>query len=402
MRYTLIIVILFTWTSIISGREKIENKFSTFGIIAYDKNENTWGCALATNNIAIGQSGVYEIVPDIGIVVSIAFTNPDYPIKGIEMLKNGNPLQSTFNALKSKDDYYFNRQIAMIDNLGNTFGFTGNAIKSYSHAGTIEGNGYVVLGNSLTSASVLKAIESGYLNSNQPLYQRLLNALVAGQESGGQMTGKLSASICVKKSGLEGFNEVDYRVDYSKTPFQDMQFLINKKSGIELLRKANRIGNKDSAIMYLDKASFLLKDWTLLYPELAKSYYKNGKEDKAIDLLENRISKDSLFIHFLPTCYYLNTNERYQELISNLDFEIHEWLEAIYSLLEFEKNEEALQISDKILDKYSDSSYLNFLTGKVYENLKKDKKAIEYYKTSVKLDGENIEAKNALDKLKNK
>lgn len=401
MRQSLTIFLLIILCFNALGQIDIENRFSTFGIIAVDRVENNWGCAFATNNIAIGQSGVYEIVPGYGIIASIAFTNPEYPIKGVELLKKGVSLELVFDSISKTDESLYFRQIAMIDSVGNAFGFTGNTIKSFSHAGTLIGDGYVVLGNSLSNDTVLQAIETGFLNSSDSFYKRLLSALIAGQDAGGQLTGKLSASICVKKFGQTGFNEVDYRVDFSKTPFKDLQNLINKKSGISLLRKANKTEDKDSALYLLNNASILLKDWAMLYPEISKSYYRNGYEARAVNLLAERLETDSLFIGFLPSCYFLRSNERYQDLINELEFGIHEWLEAIYSLIDFELNKEAIEISINLIDKYKESSYLHYLIGKAYLNLEDNKNANRYYQLALQLDSENNEAKNALDELNN-
>ncbi len=226
------------------------------------------GCAFATI-ISQLDNQFLEIVPDMNHA-SISFTNPEYPIKRLEY-ENGVSLELVFDSISKTDESLYFRQIAMIDSVGNAFGFTGNTIKSFSHAGTLIGDGYVVLGNSLSNDTVLQAIETGFLNSSDPFYKRLLSALIAGQDAGGQLTGKLSASICVKKFGQTGFNEVDYRVDFSKTPFKDLQNLIKQKSGISLLRKANKTEDKDSALYLLNNASILLKDWAMLYPEISKS-----------------------------------------------------------------------------------------------------------------------------------
>jgi uncharacterized Ntn-hydrolase superfamily protein len=401
MKQSIIILVIFIFSLNVSGQVDFENKYSTFGIIAVDTVENTWGCAFATNNIAIGQSGVYEIVPEKGIIASIAFTNPEYPIKGIDLLKKGNTLKYVFDSISKTDKYSYYRQVAMIDSAGNTLGFTGNTIKSFSYAGTLKGYGYVVLGNSLSNDTVLQAIESVFINSSAPLYKRLLSALKAGQEAGGQLTGKMSASICVKKSGQTGFNETDYRVDFSETPFKDLQNLVDKKSGISMLRKANRTEDKDSALCLLDDAAVLLKDWTMLYPEISKSYYRNGYEEKAVDVLAKRLETDSLFIGFIPSCYFLNSNERYQDLISEKEFEKYDWLEAIYSLLEFKMNKEAIEVSSRLIERYKECSYLHFFLGKAYGNMKEYEKAIESYQAALKLDSENIEARNELGKLNN-
>ncbi|TKG95204.1 DUF1028 domain-containing protein [Puteibacter caeruleilacunae] len=402
MKQSIISFLLFISSISLFGQVDFENKYSTFGIIAVDTVDNTWGCAFATNNIAIGQAGVYEIAPDKGIIASIAYTNPNYPLKGIELLKQGESLTMVFDSISKTDNFLFYRQIAMLDSAGNTLGFTGSTIKSCSHAGTLKGNGYVVLGNSLANDTVLKAIENGFVGSADRLYKRLLRGLKAGQEAGGQATGKMSAAMCVKRSGLLGFNDVDYRVDYSETPFNDLQRLVDKRSGITLLRRANRTAHKDSVLYLLREASTLLEGWTMLYPEIAKSYYRNGYEEKAVDVLANRLAADSLFVGFLPSCYFLKANERYQQLIAKREFDLHNWLEAVYALIDFGMNEEAIKVGTRLIDKYEDCSYLHFLVGKAYRKLKDGDNAMKYYQTAVRLDAGNMEAKSELDRLKKK
>jgi len=401
MRQTLLGLLFIISGFSLHGQIPIDYNYSTFGIIAVDTVENTWGCAFATHNMAIGQAGVYEIAAGKGIVASIAFTDPNYPIKGIDLLKKGHALESVFDSISKSDKYLYYRQIAMLDSAGNALGFTGHTIKSLSFASTRQGKGYVILGNSLSNSVVLAKMEKAFLSSSGPLYRKLLVTLKAAQEAGGQLTGKMSAAICVKKRGQVGFNETDYRVDFSKTPFRDLQTLVNKKEGLALLRRANRTEYKDSVKLLLNEASVLLKDWTMLYPEIAKSYYRNGYEDQAVALLSNRLEQDPLFSGFLPLCYFLHSNAQYQNLISKKEFALHDWLEAINSLIDFGLNQDALKLANRILLKYTRCSYLHFLVGKAHKNLNNKDKAIHFYQAALKLDAENMEANNELKKISN-
>jgi uncharacterized Ntn-hydrolase superfamily protein len=246
------------------------DKFTTFGIIARDSSANTWGVAIATNNIGIGQPGVFEIKPDVGIVVSIAFTQPTYPRRGIALLDNGYNAKQVIDSLLNRDDLAGYRQIAIMNKSGETVCYTGNAIHAYTIAGSIGDREAMVFGNSFMNDGVLGAMSNAYGSSKGKLYERLYAALASGQKTGGQNSGKMSAAICVKKSGAIGFNETDLRVDYSPDPFEDIRKLVNKQQGLDVLQQARKQKSDDSAVFLLSKAAALFEGWTLTYTEVAK------------------------------------------------------------------------------------------------------------------------------------
>ncbi len=145
-----------------------------------------------------------------------------------------------------------------------------------------------------------------------------------------------------------------------------------------------------------------MTDWSLLYPELAKSYYNLEMENKAVDLLEAKLSQDSLFVNILPYCYFLKANDRYQALLPKIEFGQHDWLEAIFALIDFGMNEEALQEAKPLLDKYGGCSYLHYLIGRGHENLNQPTQALKHYQKAITLDHENSEARIGIQNLNKK
>jgi uncharacterized Ntn-hydrolase superfamily protein len=166
-----------------------KNINSTFSIVAYDADKQEWGIAVATNNIYVGSSTVY-IEPGIGAFSVIAETKPEYGIKGLEQLKNGASVKEAIQHTRENDSEAHYRQVAGIDVNGNVYAFTGESLKYWNgSASTRLGKGFVVLGNQLED-EVLSKMAVAYENTKGTLAERLLNSLVAGQNAGGQISGK--------------------------------------------------------------------------------------------------------------------------------------------------------------------------------------------------------------------
>ncbi|NCX09243.1 MAG: DUF1028 domain-containing protein, partial [Rhodobacteraceae bacterium] len=87
------------------------------------------------------------------------------------------------------------RQIIALDKCGTTSGFTGN--KSVSHASHITEQNLAVAGNMIAGPHVLEAVKKQVSSDRAPIEQRMLNALQAGKDAGGDNRGLLSAALLV-------------------------------------------------------------------------------------------------------------------------------------------------------------------------------------------------------------
>ena len=86
------------------------------------------------------------------------------------------------------------------------------------------GNGCLALGNAVKGPQVLEAMASAFSASSQrPLCNRLIDALSAGEEAGGEWAPLQSASLRV--FGEQEFPYVDLRVDRSESPLADLGVL---------------------------------------------------------------------------------------------------------------------------------------------------------------------------------
>lgn len=129
----------------------------------------------------------------LGAFSVIAETEPTYAINGFEQLKKGKTIEEAIQFTKKNDSDFYERQVSGIDAKGNVYAFTGDALKYWMWTSTHRlGKDFVVMGNQLAD-SVLSDMFTTFEKSTGTLAERLLKSLIAGQNAGGQISGKQSA-----------------------------------------------------------------------------------------------------------------------------------------------------------------------------------------------------------------
>ncbi len=129
------------------------------------------------------------------------------------------------------------RQLAVMDSQGNVEVYTGEHCVDY--AGHIVGEGFSVQGNMLSGKAVIEATFESMKNSKgKSMPVRILNALDAGQEAGGDKRGRQSAALMVvgdadpvfKKSNFidPQRTNVNIRVDDASEPLKELRRIYSK------------------------------------------------------------------------------------------------------------------------------------------------------------------------------
>ncbi|MEM6894809.1 MAG: DUF1028 domain-containing protein [Bacteroidota bacterium] len=379
-----------------------KNINATFSIIAYDADQEEWGIAVATNNIYVGNSTVH-IEPGVGAFSIIAETEPMYAVKGFEHLNAGESIEKAISSTRQTDGAAHYRQVAGIDKLGNTFAFTGEALKYWKgYAKHMIGEHYVVLGNQLHEA-VLPEMAKTFESAKGTLAERLLESLLAGQKAGGQITGKQSAALVVKGTRNEWFNQIDLRVDHSKTPFEDLKRLLNYHYGRIRLNQAlyaQREGNTTLAERRLVAAEGMLEGWTGMYPKIAIANLSIRNEEVAVHWIQKGLNENSNFKAYLPSFYVLKDHPALKGLIQEETFDIRDWESALSMLSNLGKELELISLAKRLIAQDMDSSQVYFLLGRAYYFEKENAQSIQYLTKAVALDKENIEAVALLEKIK--
>jgi uncharacterized Ntn-hydrolase superfamily protein len=193
----------------------------TFSIVARCPRTGMLGAATSSKALAAGGAVPY-CRAGVGVIASQSFTNPYLGIDGLALLEQGLAAARALERLIESDWGRDLRQVAIVDRDGHTAAYTG--AKCIPWAGQVEGGGYVCLGNILTGEEVVKAMALAFEASvDEELPERLLRALEAGQEAGGDRRGRQSAGIRVMHT--EDYPYCDLRVDDHPDPIAELRRL---------------------------------------------------------------------------------------------------------------------------------------------------------------------------------
>jgi uncharacterized Ntn-hydrolase superfamily protein len=131
-------------------------------------------------------------------------------------------------SLLDQDPSQNQRQAGMVDAHGQPATFTG--VDCQPWAGGLTGSHFAAQGNILAGPQVIQAMATGFDAAPGDLAHRLLAALVAGDEAGGDRRGRQSAAVLVVRAhaGYGGFNDrwIDYRVDDHPAPLEQLLALL--------------------------------------------------------------------------------------------------------------------------------------------------------------------------------
>jgi len=101
----------------------------------------------------------------------------------------------------------------------------------FEHAVSVTGEGFAAQGNILANPEIPEAMATAFRDTQGGLAERLLGALTAGEEAGGEKRGVESAALLVvRPGGGYGGNHdrwLDLRVDHSDTPIEDLRQLLD-------------------------------------------------------------------------------------------------------------------------------------------------------------------------------
>jgi len=191
----------------------------TFSIIARCPRTGMLGVATSSKFLAAG-GGVPHLRAAVGAIASQSFANPYLGIDGLTLLEQGLTATRALEKLIEGDRGRELRQVAIVDRDGNTAAYTGTQCIAW--AGQVEGGGYVCIGNILAGDAVVKAMARAFeVSADEELPERLLRALEAGQEAGGDRRGRQSAGIQIVHT--EEYPYCDLRVDDHADPVPELR-----------------------------------------------------------------------------------------------------------------------------------------------------------------------------------
>ncbi len=197
---------------------------STFSIVARDPEQDAVGVAVQSKFVGVG-AVVPFVSADAGAIATQSYANVAYGPDGLDLLRSGRPADEVVMELTGADPEFESRQLGVVGRDGSIAAFTGD--DCFDYADDVQGENYTVQGNILENAETLDAMAETFEETEGGLPERLIAALQAGNDAGGDKRGEQSAALYVAKpeGGYDGRNDrwVDVRVDDHETPIDELE-----------------------------------------------------------------------------------------------------------------------------------------------------------------------------------
>jgi uncharacterized Ntn-hydrolase superfamily protein len=196
----------------------------TFSIVARDPETDAVGVAVQSKFVGVG-----AVVPfasaDAGAIATQSFANVAYGPDGLDLLREGHSAAETIEELTEPDDEAPQRQVGVVGQDGSVAAFTGE--ECFDHASDRQGDHFTVQGNILENRETVDAMADTFEETEGGLPEKLIAALHAGNEAGGDQRGEQSAALYVAKpeGGYDSGNDrwIDVRVDDHESPIDELE-----------------------------------------------------------------------------------------------------------------------------------------------------------------------------------
>jgi len=189
----------------------------TLSIAAWDQTTGQFGAAISSSSISVA-SRCLHWRPGIGIALSQNITDPRLGQRMLSLLAEGVSVDDAVKATVQSTPYSQYRQLALVGGDGNTGLFTGDKVLGcFSSA---KGRHCVAAGNLLDNEDVPTAMIENFENSSGSFAKRVLDALKAGVDAGGEAGPLHSAGLLI--GGDVSWPIAELRIDWDDDPIAKM------------------------------------------------------------------------------------------------------------------------------------------------------------------------------------
>ena len=165
----------------------------TYSIVGRDEASGEFGVAVQSRAFGVGTCAWAR--PGVGAIATQAFTERGYGPRGLDLLAAGESPSDALAQLLEADEQRDFRQVAFLAADGRTAVHTGPAC--VPDCGHVAHDGLSAQGNMLASPAVWHAAADTFSAAEGTLAERLLAALDAAEEAGGDFRGRESAALLV-------------------------------------------------------------------------------------------------------------------------------------------------------------------------------------------------------------
>lgn len=196
----------------------------TYSIVGRDEASGELGVAVQSRAFSVGLCAWAR--PGVGAIATQSFTERSYGPLGLDLLDAGQAPADALSQLLHADERRDYRQVAFLAADGRTAAHTGAAC--IPDCGHTARDGVSAQGNMLGSSGVWPAAADTFTATEGTLAERLLAALDAAEEAGGDFRGRESATLLVVPGDSEEkpWQPVfDLRVDNHPEPLHELSRL---------------------------------------------------------------------------------------------------------------------------------------------------------------------------------
>ena len=194
----------------------------TFSISGFCKKTGMVGVAITTSSICVASRCPW-VRSGVGAAATQNITDPSLGNLMLDYLQEGLSVQQSIDKVVKNRNFIEYRQLALIDNQGNSASYTGSQTLGTNFV--VKGSDCISAGNLLKSKNTVeKMSESFSENPDSHLAERLLLALQSGVDAGGEEGPVHSAGI--KVAFEHSWPLVDLRVDWlDEKPISQLMIL---------------------------------------------------------------------------------------------------------------------------------------------------------------------------------
>jgi uncharacterized Ntn-hydrolase superfamily protein len=206
----------------------------TYSIVGRDPATGELGVAVQSRAFNTGAVVPWG-EPGVGVVATQSYTEMSYGPLGLELLRGGKSPDEALAELVAADDAGDYREVAILDAAGRVAVHVGAAC--IPAAGFAAGEGFSAQANMVASERVWESAAEAFQRSEGALAERLLSALDAAEQAGGDWRGRQAGGILVVAAeGKPWEREVDVRVDDHPDPLGELRRLVRLREAYRSMR----------------------------------------------------------------------------------------------------------------------------------------------------------------------
>lgn len=304
---TLAVILCLTWAMARAQDDegsRAVRPVHTYSIVARDPETGQLGVAVQSHWFSVG-----PIVPwaeaGVGAVATQSIVEVSYGPLGLELMRAGKSAPDALKALLAADPQADYRQVAMIDAQGRVAAHTGQLC--IGEAGHRVGTQYSVQANLMLKNTVWDAMARAFETTRGDLADRLLAALEAAENEGGDIRGRQSAALIIvsgKPTGRPWQDRLfDLRVEDHPQPIAELKRLVRLKRAYDHMNKGDEYFARqdiEGALREYAAAEALVPDNVEMIFWHAVTLVNAKRVDEALSLFKKVFAADRNWATLVP------------------------------------------------------------------------------------------------------